>query len=137
MTLINDIKTNYPLQPIYKVRYWAVIKKDKDKQCDLVLWPHDLNLSKDPLLLKENYFPKFGNYQAKVLWDNDWTTLLKNTMIVCLFGVIFSVENFTLIERHLHCWWRASNFNVYLALMAIGQWMFFSIHIYCGICLNW
>ena len=45
---------------------------------------------------------------------------------VCL-GIFFPFENFSLIWRHHHCWWRAANFDLCLALMAIEQWGFFSM----------
>ena len=37
------------------------------------------------------------------------------------------LENFLLIWRRHHCRWRAANFDLCLALMAVAQWMFFSV----------
>ena len=38
-----------------------------------------------------------------------------------------SFENFSLKLRHCHCQWRASNFDIYLAFMAIAQWGFLNV----------
>ena len=37
------------------------------------------------------------------------------------------LENFSLIWRRHHCWWRAANFDPCSALMAIEQWGFFTV----------
>ena len=44
---------------------------------------------------------------------------------VCL-GFFVPLENFSLIWRRHHCRWRAANFDLCSALMAIEQWGFFS-----------
>ena len=45
----------------------------------------------------------------------------------CLFGVCDPLENFSLIWRRHHHQWRAANFDLCSALMAIEQWGFFSV----------
>ena len=45
----------------------------------------------------------------------------------CLFGVFIPIKNFSFIWRCHHYWWRAANFGLYTALMAIEQWGFFSV----------
>ena len=45
---------------------------------------------------------------------------------VCL-KLFVQLENFSLIWRRHHCWWRAANFDLCSALMAIEQWGFFSV----------
>ena len=50
--------------------------------------------------------------------------------ILCLFvclGFIVPLQNFSLIWRRHHYWWRAANFDLCSALMAIEQWRFFSM----------
>ena len=42
-------------------------------------------------------------------------------------GVFVSLENFSLVWRRHHCWWRAANFDLCSALLAIEQWGFFSV----------
>ena len=46
--------------------------------------------------------------------------------LVCL-GFYVPLESFSLVRRCLHYRWRASNFDLYYALMAIEQWGFFSM----------
>ena len=47
-------------------------------------------------------------------------------LFVCMeFSV--PLENFSLIWRHHHCRWRAANFELCSALMAIEQWGFFNV----------
>ena len=46
-------------------------------------------------------------------------------LFVCLFFVPF--ENSSVIWRHHNYRWRAANFDLYSALMAIQQWGFFSV----------
>ena len=51
-------------------------------------------------------------------------------LIFCLFvslGFIVPLENFSLIRRRHHCRWRAANFDLCSALMAIKEWGFFSV----------
>ena len=51
-------------------------------------------------------------------------------MIVCLFVCLrfyFPLENFSVIWRCHHYRWRNTNFDLYLALMAIKQWGFFKV----------
>ena len=45
---------------------------------------------------------------------------------VCLFVVFVPLDNFSLIWRYHHYQFRAANFDLSLALMAIQQWVFFS-----------
>ena len=47
-------------------------------------------------------------------------------MFVCFLEQIVPLENFSLIWRR-HFWWRASNFDLCSALMAIEQWGFFRV----------
>ena len=54
------------------------------------------------------------------------------TILVCILLLFLEFfipfENFTLIWRRHHCWWRAANnFDLCLALMAIEQWGFFNM----------
>ena len=50
---------------------------------------------------------------------------------VCLFLFVWSLlshsRNFSIIWRRHHCRWRAANFDLCSALMAIEQWGFFSM----------
>ena len=46
-------------------------------------------------------------------------------LFVCL-GFIVPLENFSLIWRRHHCWWRAANFDLCSTLMANEQWRFFN-----------
>ena len=48
-------------------------------------------------------------------------------MFVCLFEFFVPLENFSLIWRRHHCRWRTANFDLYSALVAIEQWVFFSV----------
>ena len=45
----------------------------------------------------------------------------------CLLGFYVPLENFSLIWGRHHYRWRAANFELYSALMAIEHWRFFSI----------
>ena len=45
----------------------------------------------------------------------------------CLFGVYRPTQNFSLIWRRNYDWWRAANFDLCSALMAIEQWGFFNV----------
>ena len=47
--------------------------------------------------------------------------------LVFFSGFIFPLENFSLIWRRHHYLWRAANFNLCSALIAIEQWEFFSV----------
>ena len=49
-----------------------------------------------------------------------------NYLFACL-GFIVPLENFSLIWRRHHYRWRAANFDLCSALMAIEQWGFFSL----------
>ena len=40
-------------------------------------------------------------------------------------GVFVPLKNYSLIWRRYHYWWRATNLDIYSALMAIEQWEFF------------
>ena len=56
--------------------------------------------------------------------------------LICLFVCLFFVplKNFSLIWRRHYWRWRAANFDLCSALMAIKQWVFFSmphLHVYC------
>ena len=49
-------------------------------------------------------------------------------VFVCLFGIFVPLENFSLIwRRHLYRW-RAANFDLCSALMAMEQWGLFSTY---------
>ena len=45
----------------------------------------------------------------------------------CLIGIFLPLENFSRIWRRNPCRWRAANFDMCSALMAIEQWGFFSV----------
>ena len=70
-------------------------------------------------------------------FSNLYTSICKYKIVVlcksvhdCLFvylGFFVSLENFSLLWRRHHCRWRASNFELCLALMAIEQWGFFNV----------
>ena len=47
-------------------------------------------------------------------------------LFVCL-GFIVPLDNFSLIWRRHHYRWMSANFDLCLALMAIEQWVFFSV----------
>ena len=48
------------------------------------------------------------------------------------FSFYVPLQNFSLIWGHHHCRWRAENFDLCTALMAIEQWVFFSVpHLLC------
>ena len=56
--------------------------------------------------------------------------VINHNIIVCLFFVclfFFQLENFSLIWRRHHYRGRVANFDLYSALMAIGQCGFFSL----------
>ena len=55
-----------------------------------------------------------------------WMWIIFYVVFVCL-GFIVSLENFSHIWRRHHYRWRAANFYLCLALMAIEQWGFFSV----------
>ena len=48
-------------------------------------------------------------------------------LFVCLFVAIVPLLNFSLIWRRHHYRWRAANFDLCSAIMAIEQWEFFSV----------
>ena len=48
-------------------------------------------------------------------------------LFVCLFRGIVPLENFSLIWRCHHYWWRAANFDLCSTRTAIEQWGFFSV----------
>ena len=48
-------------------------------------------------------------------------------VFVCLWSFIVPLENFSLIWRRHHCWWRATNFDLCSTLMAMEQWGFFNV----------
>ena len=52
--------------------------------------------------------------------------IVMTILFVCL-GVFVSLENFPLIRRRYLYRWRAANFDLCSALMAIEQWEFFSV----------
>ena len=55
------------------------------------------------------------------------TTIFFVCLFVCLLEFIVPLENFSLIWRRHHCRWRAANFYVCSALMAIEQLGFFNV----------
>ena len=55
------------------------------------------------------------------------TTILKFSISVVLFLWIVPLENFSLIWRRHHFWWRAANFDLCSTLKAIEQWGFFNV----------
>ena len=55
-----------------------------------------------------------------------YISLLVFVLFACL-GFIVPLENFALIWRCHHYRWRAANFDLCSALMAIDQWGFFSV----------
>ena len=48
-------------------------------------------------------------------------------LFVCFFGFIVPLENCSLIWRRHHYRWRATNFDIILAVMPIEQWEFFRV----------
>ena len=61
-----------------------------------------------------------------------FSVLTDNLYVFCLFCLIFveffvPLENFSLIWRCHLCRWRAANFNLSSALVAIEHWGFFSL----------
>ena len=78
----------------------------------------------------------FADWFSRLL--NRFSTLLKELskcwlircLFVCLFvclGFIVPLENFSLVCRRHHYRWRAANFDLCSALMAIEQWGCFSV----------
>ena len=58
--------------------------------------------------------------------------ILIHCLFVCLWFIV-PLENFSLIWRRPHYRWRAANFDLCSALMAIEQWGFFSVpHLWHG-----
>ena len=55
------------------------------------------------------------------LWHHNTKSSMLNT------GFLVPLENFSVIWRRHHCRWRASNFDLCSAIMAIEQWGFFSV----------
>ena len=51
-------------------------------------------------------------------------------LFVCLW-VFVPLENFSLVLRRHHCRWRAANFDLCSALIAIEQWGSLACHTYC------
>ena len=64
-----------------------------------------------------------------IIWLKYCRYVVKPYTIVCLFVWSFSSHSriFSLIWRRHHCRWRAANFDLCSALMAIEQWGFFSV----------
>ena len=62
------------------------------------------------------------------MWPMDLLVFL-----VVYLGFYMPLENFSLndIWRRHHYWWRASNLDLYIALMSIEQWEFLACHTYC------
>ena len=53
-------------------------------------------------------------------------------LFMFVWGIDVPLENFPLIWKRHRYQWKASNFNIYLALMATEQWMFLSVpHFMC------
>ena len=70
-----------------------------------------------PFLTKDN------SEQKNILLE---ITFYCKCLLVCL-GFFVPFENFSLIWRRHNCQWRAANFYLCLAFMAIEQWGFFSV----------
>ena len=47
-------------------------------------------------------------------------------LLICLWFIV-PLENFSLIWRRHHCRWRAANFDLCSALIAVEQWGFFNV----------
>ena len=61
------------------------------------------------------------------LWCCKSNILSMNRFLFVCFGFSVPHENVSLIWRRHHYQWRAANFDLYSALMAIEQWRFFSV----------
>ena len=47
--------------------------------------------------------------------------------VICLLGIYPSTREFSPISRRHHCRWRATNFDLFSALIVIEQWEFFNL----------
>ena len=56
-----------------------------------------------------------------------YISMAENSLWLCLCGVYFPLENVSLLWRRHHCPWRAVNFDLCSALMAIEQWGLFNL----------
>ena len=56
----------------------------------------------------------------------------RNRLIDWLFVVFHPVENISLILRRHHCWWRAANLDLCLALMAFSSEGYLACHTCCN-----
>ena len=69
----------------------------------------------------------FRSRQVKQKYDH--ITFI-NRLVVCFFVCLWffvQSENFSLIWRRHNYWWKAANFDLCSALIAIEQWGFFSV----------
>ena len=70
------------------------------------------------------------NYSVNIFWARLHNICSYILFVVCLlfcWGFIIPLENFSLIWTRYHYQWRAANFDLCSALMAIEQWGFFSV----------
>ena len=75
-----------------------------------------------------------SRYKGDLIWYiKKKHMLLHHEHFFLFIGLEFIVplEHFSLMWRRHHCWWRAANFDLCSALMAIELWGFFTCHTYC------
>ena len=66
-----------------------------------------------------------AHLSLRLRWDKSESR--RGYFFVCLFGIYRPTREFSLTRRRHHYWWRAANFNLCSALIAIEQWGFFSV----------
>ena len=82
-------------------------------------------ISKHRILLIVSYHNRVTKLDH--LFSNTLYMLLKCVCLFVLYGFYVQLENFSLIWRRHHYWWKVDNFDLCSALMAIEQWGFFSV----------
>ena len=76
--------------------------------------------------------PFLGHHYFVISLSDLWPRVSRKIFLLCLFVCLFGVycptwEFFTHMEHH--CRWRAANFDLCSALMAIEQWANFDLHV--------
>ena len=64
-------------------------------------------------------------YSFEYCWKHNVKLTLTQRFNVCLF--FFPLDNFSFIWRHHHYMWRAVNFDLCSAILAIEQWGLFNV----------
>ena len=93
---------------------------------DLIIF---LNYMVAPMIVI--FWELFDKNLCKSLINHALTCIDLFVLFVCLWFIV-PLKNFSLIWRRHHYQWRAANFELCLALMAIKQWGFFSVSFIMG-----